>query len=190
MSFASRVFAAVALISVPLSAQAALAPVLEISGQVAPFSSPGAYTLDIFATAIDSPQVVGGFNITLDFSDPNLTFASVAYSFGTPGPPVSPGADPAQLQTTDLSLVGLPVGVGQNVPLASITFNASAPGNVPISIGEVNDQFVGPIDASVNPLAPALSLTPTNVPEPSSLAALASLGLLSGALRRRRKPIV
>ncbi|EMI57570.1 PEP-CTERM bacterial domain protein [Rhodopirellula sallentina SM41] len=97
---------------------------------------------------------------------------------------------------------GLGVNVGQQVTLGTLTFNASNDGvleflngvdingpNPPPVFQEVEYSGIGgtsdPITFVFDPSSPAL--TATAVPEPSSLAALGVLGLVSGAIRRRRK---
>ncbi len=165
------------------SAKAALV----ISGESMFFSGAGSYTLDIFATAVDMDEQVSGYNIDLDFSNPNLTFTSVAYNpvFDFPTP-VMAGDDPAQLQASVIFGAPLTIGIDQTVSLASITFNATAAGAIPIIPVEVADEdFVAISAVSLDQRAPSLSVTA--VPEPASAFALAAIGLTSIWIRHRRR---
>ncbi|WP_404307059.1 PEP-CTERM sorting domain-containing protein [Neorhodopirellula lusitana] len=179
-----RTLAAVALLSATsFTADAALV----ISGEVQEFAGAGTYTLDIFGTAVGQAETIGGWNISLDFSDPNLTFQSVAYASDYETVlPVASGSDPALLQATDTNFVGQDFALGDTNTLASITFNAADLGAAPISPVLFTDAFFGGVDFSLDPGAPGLALTPAAVPEPSSFAVLAVLGMVGGAIRRRK----
>ena len=68
-----------ALIVVAASGLPAKAAVL-ITGEVQDFSGPGTYVAEIFAQAIDQSETIGGFNISIDASSPNITYSSVTFN--------------------------------------------------------------------------------------------------------------
>lgn len=167
------------LVSQPAKAE------LVISGEFMPFKGPGLYTLDILALGLNIPKEVGGFNIDLDFSDPNASFQRVAYHSAFESIfPIAPGTKLVQLQATDLNFSGVVVGTDAADPatLATITFSATRPTRVAISIREINDTFFEAIDASLSVEASDLAV----IPEPSG-GLLLALGAAAASLPRRRR---
>lgn len=167
-----------------LTASSAKADLI-VSGQSTVFAGPGSYTLDIFATAVGASEEVGGYNITLDFSDPDLTFSNVIYNTAFESTlPAAGGSDPVLLQATDTNFVGLSIPAASTSSLASITFNAVNSGSIGISVVQMNDTFFGPIATTVSS---ALSVQP--VPEPSAALASFALAGVGVAFRRRRRVV-
>ncbi len=158
-----------------------------ISGESINFSGAGVYTLNVFATAQGKAEIIGGFNLSLDFSSPNLNFSSVAYNsaFETIFP-VSANANPAELSATDTNFMPLSIGENQTFSLAAITFDVIGPGSASISVGELNDGLFEPIPFSVNPSQSSLTVA-TAVPEPGSVGLLA-LASACWVYHRRRTP--
>lgn len=160
---------------------------LVISANPILFNGAGSYTVDILATARESSFVIGGFNISIDFSAPELTLENVAYNseFGSVLP-VSPGASTAFLQGTDLDSITDPFRIDQDQSrsLATVTFNATGPAQAPIAVSEISDSFFQPVTAVSSPEMGAVSVTA--IPEPSSIALLAGLGGFAMLRRRRR----
>jgi hypothetical protein len=185
MNFLQRAVIAFALITatnLPANAD------LVISGESLIFDASGEYTVNLFATAEGQAEQVGGFGISLDFSSPNLTVERVAYNaaFET-FLPVLAGDNPAQLSGTDTGFQPLSIGLNETVSLATVTFTATAPASAPISVLEITDGFFQNIAFRLDPQASALSVVA--IPEPTSMALLASLGVIAGVTRRRRRRV-
>ncbi|KAA1260810.1 hypothetical protein LF1_33520 [Rubripirellula obstinata] len=158
---------------------------LVISGESFIFAGEGSYTADIFVTAAGEAEDIGGFNLSLDFSDPFLTFESVSYNPVFESlVPVPAGSDPALLGGTDTNFNFISLQVGETSTIASVTFNATGPGFASITPVLFSDSFFGSVATSVNPSASRIGVSA--IPEPSSLAAL-SLAIATGLIRRRRR---
>lgn len=179
-----RLFFATMLVA--LSAATANAAVV-VFGEVEPFTGPQAYTLDIYAQAVGQSHEIGGFNVIMSLNNPAFSFvtATVPTSvFETPF--INNASGNIQLGGTSTASVGLQLAAGQTGLLASVTFNASAPGVAPISLfgtEAIFDQNFETIAATVS--GPA-QLQP--VPAPAGIVGLLSLGIAGvvGAFKRLR----
>lgn len=160
---------------------------LVVSGEGTLFTGAGSYTLSVFATATGGAEEIGGYNITLDFSDPGLTFQSLVYNGAFESTlPVLAGSDPALLQATDTNFVGLNIPNGGTESLVEVTFNATGTGEIPISVQQMNTVFFAPITTSVSPTAGALSVTA--IPEPSSCLLIFTALSIASLTRREKRP--
>ena len=158
------------------------------STQSRDFDVARAYTFDIIAAALGEQEIILGFNASLDFSDPALSFESVSYNpaFEQPGPPIAPGASPALLQASDTNFSGVVIGDGESAVVATVTVNGNGPGAAPLAVTVVVDETFGPAtDFSVDPQAGALRLV-TAIPEPSGFLLCTVIGS-AVMLRRRRR---
>ena len=172
--------AVVTVLSQPINAAVVL------FGEEVEFTGPGTYSAQIFIQASGQPEEIGGFNIQVNASDPNITFNSVVYNSAFESIfPQANGADPVQLQGTDLNFSGLALNDGEVGTLATLTFTVNAPGVAPLFGAEISDPFFGEIPAQVGG---AISFQSTSVviPEPSSLA-FGIVGAVGFVARRRRR---
>ncbi|EMI42521.1 PEP-CTERM sorting domain-containing protein [Rhodopirellula sp. SWK7] len=180
----SMVATLVALVSAPAHAD------LLITGTTTEFVGPGSYQLEWLATSVGGDSIAG-FNLSTDFSGvggaatswvQHPDFELQAFV----------NADPTNTGFGGTSIFGsdLVISDGQTVSLGTFTFNATQAGVIdqiqPSAFFSSEAGFPAIPTTYGGTGTPALT-APTAVPEPSSLAALGVLGLVSGAIRRRRK---
>lgn len=151
-------------------------------GEAVEFTGPGSYSAKIFAQASGQAEEIGGYNIQVDTSNPNITFNSVVYNpvFETVLP-ASDGSSPVQLQGSDANFSGLALTDGEIGTLATLTFTVDAAGEAPLFGGEVSDLFFGTIAAST-----AGPISFQTVPEPTSLA-FCAIGVVGFVAQRRQR---
>ncbi len=157
-------------------------------GEQVEFTGPGSYSAQIFIQASGQAEEIGGFNIQVDASNPNITFNSVVYNSAFESIfPQANGANPVQLQGTDLNFAGLALNEGGVGTLATLTFTVTAPGVAPLFGAEISDTFFGEIPAQIAQVGGAISFqSSVAVPEPSSFA-FGIVGAVGMVARRRRR---
>ncbi|MEO1528345.1 MAG: hypothetical protein AAFX06_23220 [Planctomycetota bacterium] len=152
--------------------------------------APGQYTLDLFIEGVGATENVQGFNFELDFNDPNLSFVSYNDVLNPQLPFVGAGSAPGLTGIGSSNLFGGPVVI--------------ATAGVPVLIGSVTFDVLGPTSLAEIPFGPAFDFRdPSNeviaasfgspasieaapVPSPTGFAAVLSLGAIATVVRRRR----
>ncbi len=179
----SMVATLVALVSAPAHAD------LLITGTTTEFVGPGSYQLEWLATSVGGDSIAG-FNLSTDFSGVGGAATSwVQHPDFELQAFVNADATNTGFGGTSIAGSDLVISDGQTVSLGTFTFNATQAGvieQIQPSAFFASVTFQ-PIPTTYGGTGTPALTAPTAVPEPSSLAALGVLGLVSGAIRRRRK---
>ena len=190
-----------ALLLAPVSARADL--LLSVDSVVALAGSSG-NSLDVELTNTGSPVTIGGFSFgvvtpgsDISFTDANTSTALTYIFAGNSlfGPDLTGPVAGQSLSTSDVFATpggGTTLGTGATVSLANLLFDVSAGASAgvfpvafePFPVTSLSDASGNNLDISTLS-AGSITIEPTAVPEPSTLALLAGFLILTCAARRR-----
>ena len=171
-----------------------------IEGQDQVFTGPGVYTFDFTVTAVGQTETIAGFTMPLNTANgasflPEVPDTSLSDIEFTPNPLIETKGGSSDFGAVGFSITAvdgngspLVLNDGQTAVLFSIPMNVIAVGDVLVENPLLASLFdlTGASDVQ---FAPSFSASVQPVPEPASMAALASLCLIGGgvAVRRRKR---